>query len=414
MQNDLMGAFKKYGILYAQLYTAYVLPVHAVTLIGYGNYSGNDVFWIHETYDKEWDGDSDNVDVRYKGVYLNGLFEVFGIYDPSWPTYHHDYRRTGFTLLKGDLTASNAIREMAFTIDNNNVPGSIDHPSIADVDGNGKQDIVITTSKYTSPYNGTVYDIERGTTSFSTKWNVNIGNPIPKAPTLENIDSDKYLEVAFGERGYSRNSTLFVLDGNQGAQQWNYSMKEKWSPYFELSMSGLISNTALVDIDLDGEKEVLFTDKADSACDWPGELYAFDKDGGATPKYNITVGNDGSEGGISIADIFGSDYPDVIVPTKCGINAYEFDGSQFVLQWSNTDARIDGNAVIYDIDRDNEYEVIYTTTTASCPAGKSCLNKLYIRDAETGNNEAMSPIDLGSYVSKITPVIADITGDSNN
>lgn len=414
-EAHLRKAIDKYGIVYIHADLIYTnLPLHAITLIGYNvtpSPSNPNVniteFWYHDSYD----GESGTDFSRYGTIRIYEINKAWIFFEPQWPTYHHDYRRTGFTLLKGDLTSSNAIRQMEYTLDNSKAPGSIDHPSIADIDGNGKQDIVITTSKYTSPYNGTVYDIERGLFSYSTKWEVNIGNPIPKAPTLENIDSDNYKEVAFGERGYSRNSILFVLDGGQGIQQWNYSMKDKWSPYFELSLSGFPSNTALVDIDLDGEKEVIFTDKTDSACDWPGELYAFSSTG--TLKYNITIGNDGSEGGPSIANILGSDYPDVIVPTKCGINAYEFDGTKFVLQWSNSDARIDGNAVIYDIDRDNKYEVIYTTTTASCPEGKSCLNKLYIRDAETGNNEAISPIDLGAYVSKITPAVADITGDSN-
>jgi len=342
-----------------------------------------------------------------------GLYRLFWevVHSYDWPTYHHDYRRTGFTLLKGDLTSASQVRKTEWTLDNSGAPAAIDHPSIADLDRNGKMEIVVTTSKYTDPYNGTAYSVEKQGGSFTEKWNRNIGQPIPKAPTLENIDADKYLEVAFGDRAYGRNSSLFILDGYNGIPQWNYTLKEKYSPYLARNLSGVVSNTALIDIDLDGDKEVLFADKQDTDCGWPGELYAFDKNGNL--KYNITAGNDGSEGGVSIANIFGGDYPDVIVPTKCGIKAYEFDGSKFVLKWSNNDARIDDNAVIYDVDMDNKYEIVYTTTAYSCPTGKVCNSRIYVLDAETGDNETNFPIDLGSYVSRVTPAVADIIGDDN-
>lgn len=106
--KDLMD---KYGVLYTQLENVGMLPVHGATLIGYGKFdcdfprggSTENVFWVHDTYDTEWNGDQDNTSVRYKCVKAKDVSKVLALYDPSWPFYHYNLRRTGFTLLKGDL-----------------------------------------------------------------------------------------------------------------------------------------------------------------------------------------------------------------------------------------------------------------------------------------------------------------------
>ena len=38
-----------------------------------------------------------------------GLYKLFWdtVHSFDWPTYHHDNQRTGFTLLKGDIDATN-------------------------------------------------------------------------------------------------------------------------------------------------------------------------------------------------------------------------------------------------------------------------------------------------------------------
>lgn len=408
-ENRLKHALEKYGVLLS--FTERLnspVNIHSMALVGHGE-DGNGVFFIgHDNYGSGGTGDFS----EYKKLYIEDIDQAFAfIPEKDWSTFHHDNRRTGFTLLKGDLTSASKVRKTEWTLDSSSAPGAIAHPSIADLDRNGKQEIVVTTSDYTDPYDGDIYSVEKGFFSFSEKWNKNIGMPIPKAPSIANIDSDDQLEISFGDRGLGRNSTLHVLDGEDGSTEWTYELEPKYSSYLDDYFSGLISNTVMVDIDLDGEKEILFNDKEDTDCGWPGELFVFDKDGNL--EYSVSVGNDGSEGGPSIADIFGSGYPDVIVPTKCGIKAYEFTGSGFILKWSTSDARIDGNAVIYDVDRDGAYEVIYTTADYACPFGESCDNQLFIRDAETGNNEANSPIDLGAYVSRVTPAIADIRGSDN-
>jgi len=168
--------------------------------------------WANEGYTSCSQFISDNINLNSTSVAVEanatiphamkavaGLYRLFWDQANSyhWPTFHHNYQRTGFTMLRGDTNPANP-KKIDFTIDST-LPGAVDHPSIGDLDGNGKQEVVITTSKYTLPYNGTVYSLEKsGTNSFKYKWNTKIGMPITKAPTLANVDGDTQKEVIFG------------------------------------------------------------------------------------------------------------------------------------------------------------------------------------------------------------------------
>ncbi len=373
--------------------------VHANVVVGYNDTGSDILFTIHESVT------GDNSDL-ITGSSLEDYVKFIAFYDPQWPTYHHDYRRTGFTTLRGDMTSSNQVRKTEWTLDTSGAPSAIDHPSIADLDGNGKQEVVITTSKYSAPKNGTVYSIERGWSSFSEKWNTNIGNPIPAAPSLADLDEDGIKDVVFG----LRNMTLFVLDGDDGTLLWTNTTQCKYSAYVDDTVCSDLGNTAIYDIDLDGDKEVIFTDAVttNTIYDWPGELYILDKNGNYVD--SVTVGNGGAWGAPAIANVDSDDYPEIFIPTFYGIKAYDFDGSSLSLKWSNDDGKIEGAPVLFDVDRDNEYEIIYSTSTKTCPAAKTCMNFTYILDAETGNQERSISIDA---ISRVAPAVANIIDDSD-
>ncbi len=75
-----------------------------------------------------------------------GLYRLF--YDVAnsyhWSTFHHDNRRTGFTLLKGDMTKESQVEKINLVLQGDVTSDSIARPSIADIDGNGNMETVIT------------------------------------------------------------------------------------------------------------------------------------------------------------------------------------------------------------------------------------------------------------------------------
>jgi len=133
-----------------------------------------------------------------------------------------------------------------------------------------------------------------------------------------------------------------------------------------------------------------------------------------TIKFNATFGNAGAFGSPSIANIDEDDYPEIIIPSFYGVFVYDYNitNNNLTLRWNNSDGLIDGEIVMYDIDRDNEYELIYSTSPVSCAAQKQCFNRTYIRDAKTGANEGPSPISY-TFATRVAPTIANLDNDSN-
>lgn len=77
-----------------------------------------------------------------------GLYRLF--WDAvaiDWPFYHHDLRRTGFTLLKGDFIGDED-DQVSWTVEDDIDNTFRDYPSIADVNGDGRQEILTASSRY--------------------------------------------------------------------------------------------------------------------------------------------------------------------------------------------------------------------------------------------------------------------------
>ena len=336
-----------------------------------------------------------------------GLYRLFDdAVKVDWPYFHHDLRRTGFTLLKGDLYSASDATEVSYTVGSSIDAGHLAKPSIADLDNNGKQEVVVATSN--SSGNGKIYSMEREFWSYTPKWEKTVGEQITAAPSLKNIDSDDQKEVVFG----LPNGTIFIYDGKTGTEQNRYYVEEKYVPRLGFYYQGQIRQTAVEDIDLDGDEEIIFAESHPTIYDFPGEVYILSKN--LEPEGKYKIGNGGANGALSIANIDNDDYPEIIIPAQFG-GIYVLDYNPAInnlsLKWSNSDSRIEGAPAIADVDRDNEYELIYTTSSYSWGCTQvTCYNKTYIRDALTGNLE--KSISLNGYA-RVTPTIANLDSDSN-
>ncbi len=138
------------------------------------NAGGNSVFspslWENEnvTLINQTGQVSDNVnyisdaEVPHAMKAVAGLYRLFWEYaHTDWPTFHHDNRRTGFTILKGDMTSLSRVNRLNLVLDSNVGQDHISRASVADIDNDGKQDVVIAASKLgSSVHDGDIFDSE--------------------------------------------------------------------------------------------------------------------------------------------------------------------------------------------------------------------------------------------------------------
>ncbi len=335
------------------------------------------------------------------------LANALGVLD--WPTFHHDYRRTGFTLLKGDIDDANEAEEKGYLLSADYWDDVVTRPSIGDLDNDGKQEVVVVIANSTGNTGWVMSLQKKGWTeifneNYMEKWKAVLARESYWPPTIGDIeDGDDQKEVAVS----LWNGTLLVLDGEDGAIDVNYGVEAKNSTYKGTSAKGLIGNAVIADLDYDGDKEIIFADyRWEDVYDWPGELYIIDKDENLID--SATFGNGGAQGAISVANIDDDDNLEIIVPSWYGVFVYDFDGNSLTEKWNNSDGLIEGSVVIYDVDRDNEYELIYVTNSEICSAFKTCNNRLYIRNAKNGSEE--NKITFSEYP-KITSAVGNVDDD---
>ena len=240
--SRIKDALKRHGVLYAHVkndfLNLYPINIHAVPLIGYGKYQGEDVFWYHDSYD----GEENTSFSRYKAIESQYIGRIFAILDLSWPTFQHDYRNTGFTLLKGDLTENE--HEVTWTLEADNTTDFWDDPVIADIDGNIEEGMeLIVGAQNFDDTDGRVYALDGKTNN--ELWSYDNTGPA-HSPTIGDVDMDSNKEVLVP----STDRKMYVLNGENGSLQWSYTAHG--------SDNFFLGSPIVADIDLDGDNEIVF------------------------------------------------------------------------------------------------------------------------------------------------------------
>jgi len=348
--------------------------------------------------------------VQYSAGLAMRVHNIFKSLD--WPTYHHDNRRTGFTLLKGDLGSTNTKNDLDYVLQSTSQT-DLARPSIADIDNDGNMDVVITSSSSTS--NSYVFVVEKDKQTWYNRnprtyqrWKVPIAEVIKVPPTLADTDNDNMLEAVFG----LENGTLFMLDNNQ--VKWTFTVDTKYSSIISDYIIGNLGYVAVSDIDNDGKKEIIFTDGQSSLYDWPGHLYIL-RDNGNTYEYvgNISIGNTG--GGTAapaIANVDNDDNEEIIIATYYGVRVYDFDSGILTQKCANISGKLEGAPVLYDIDKDNKYEIVYTSANFACGLG-GCSNEVHILNADTCNDDDSNGGFSVDVYPRVGVAIANLDTDGN-
>lgn len=107
----------------------------------------------------------------------------------DWPTENHDFRRTGFTLLEGDIKDANNVSKSDFVLSADIEGENVVRPSVADVDGNGKNEVVSVVHDLDWSDHSIIYTVENTGASPRTKFNPKTvyGGAVMSPPTVTDI-----------------------------------------------------------------------------------------------------------------------------------------------------------------------------------------------------------------------------------
>lgn len=333
----------------------------------------------------------------------------------------------------------------------------INAPAAADVDGDGILDII--TGERVSGSQGFVHVIKMDGTPINSNWPVEVAATPAFTPSIADVDNDGNNDVViaassagmyiFDNQGqpfpnfpvfdpnvkYSYQSPILAdLDGdddleiigsNHGDAPGFYVMEHdgSYKPGWPISLGGWTYSPATVlDIDDDGSFEIFLSDRNTNGT--PGVelpvIYGLNPDGANIPNFPIEKYS-GTEGVLSIADVNNDGILDIIFPSVLTdaegagyIHAYSLDGS----------GEIDGfplrphgftflnGAVLGDVDNDglldltaNSYTQTFGTGVDSTFVNVYNLNMPYIaenikRNGYKGNNtrdgfvESQAPVGI--------------------
>lgn len=157
-------------------------------------------------------------------------------------------------------------------------------------------------------------------------------------------------------------------------------------------INGVLGCPALVDIDSNGEIDIIFGDKN-------GKVHCCDKSGNEFPGFPFDTGNQ-IYGSVAIADINGDDTLNIVVGSRSN-NIYVLKPNGDELFSFTSTGNILCTPVISDIDNNGSYEIIFQTI----------FKDLYVIDS-SGANYPNFPITLpNAMYTGVGVAVADIDGD---
>lgn len=238
-------------------------------------------------------------------------------------------------------------------------------PTIVDLDNNGQLDFVVGTWNF----NGldSIYAF-RGDNQ-ALLWSYPVHDYMYHGTAVADLDNDGKPELVVG----SYNDTLYCINGENGTTSWKYKATGGYCG----------SPASIADIDNDGSCDVVFT----SAY----QVIALSNTGSLKWQYNIP-GFEQSFRGVALADINNDAYPDVVFGTTGG-KVKALNGNNGSLIWSidlaahygNPDFEFGHAPLVADFDGDDTLDVFIVGGHAEYPAFQNNFGRAYMISAGKGN-----------------------------
>ncbi len=246
-------------------------------------------------------------------------------------------------------------------------------PAVGDVDNDGDQDIVFGTNA------GEVYALDGATGQ--ELWSINtIVGAFRSSPLIYDLDKDNNAEVFIG----SSNGSLYKIDGESGITEWRYQTADEIS-----------SSPSLADLDGDGDPELFFASQS-------GVVYAVEGDSSLVWSADLGSSIIFSTGAVIPAE----GAQTVVIGTQSGKLFFVKDGE--------IAAELDVNASISSspgISPREKNIIIFGTTVEEDLHGvylKYSKNKIYGADENEG---LLWSVPTGGWSVFSSPALADIDRD---
>jgi hypothetical protein len=269
--------------------------------------------------------------------------------------------------------------------------------SIADVDGDGHPDLLVTGRDENFDPTATLYlgDGEGGFTEAGTGLT---GVSFGPSTSIADVDEDGNLDLLItgADENFDPTATLYLGDGEGGFTEAGAGLAEV-----------AFSSTSIADVDEDGNLDLLITG-ADENDDPSATLYLGDGDGGFTEAGADLTGVE--EGSTSIADVNGDGHPDLLVtgydenfdPTA---TLYLGDGEGgFAEAGAGLTGVFSSSTSIADVDGDGNLDLLIT----GFGENSDPTSTLYLGDEEGGFTEADAWL---TGVAGSSTSTADVDGD---
>ncbi|KAF5417317.1 MAG: Outer membrane protein assembly factor BamB [Candidatus Methanogaster sp.] len=286
------------------------------------------------------------------------------LYD-DWHMLNHDPQRSGRSALRGDLSGT-----MHYTtiLDSD----KLTYPAVADIDGDGKQEIVVSNGDAVRAFEG------NGNHIWTYIGITDAGN----TPTIQDVDDDGVQEVVVE----THNSKLYILDAASGDYEWDHTADDI-----------IVSPPIVADIDGDGKQEIVFGDGYYLSED--RHVYALNGDT-RDRLWKVTPG--GHNIWQAMADVDGDGKQEIIGVNANGVFALNAESGSVLWQKEYKNAVC--LPTIADLDNDGELEIAFGTWYYE---GFGGANRSYVIDAATGDLKWYYDLDDWSGASSA----GDVDGD---
>lgn len=260
-----------------------------------------------------------------------------------------------------------------------NTAGSDSPPSIADIDNDGKAEILH------GGFNGHVLCINSENGSIAWDKEIFSNSWVQTAPTIVDLNNDGQLDFVVGTWAFSPDtSRIYAYSGNNQSLLWSRAVSDY-----------TYHGTAVADFDNDGKPELVIGD-------YNGMIYALNGENGSVLwqyQASVYVGAP-----ITIADINNDGSCDIIFCDGYGVGALSKTGTLIWYYPTTNFSNAFRGVAVGDINGDNSLDIVFGT-------GKGNLIVL------NGNNGSVIwDLDLSTHIGKTfdinhAPLIADFDQD---
>jgi hypothetical protein len=308
-------------------------------------------------------------------------------------------------------------------------------PNVVDIAGNGRTQVVYNDKIIDTRSGNIIADGKMIPAGLNYNWaytfgrgghrDENTNGAYMSVPVLIDIDNDGIKEVVAGNCVYG----VTLVDFDNASTANKYFLKQKARPTTPDRYEIREGFTAVADLDLDGQLEVIVTGTIEPAGNLPGEnfssgtegfLYVWDPRTGAVLNSNQLArgsgfNRQGTHGGPSrpfIGDVDGDGLPEISFSSALKLHCFRFDTITRRLEYkwtglSTTDKTMTTNdrsasttLTMFDFAHDGKQRLIYRDE-----------EKLHIIDA-SGTTPSLTTIaNVFSYTGNEYPVVADVNGD---